>query len=99
MNHCKEIVNNYQATQLIFEFETLKQNDVDGKFFSMPNDQHTSEIEYKSNQKTSFETMQENLLNYIETSTIISSIFGFVITIIIAFILYQIIMMTIKACI
>jgi hypothetical protein len=33
MNHCKEIVNNYQATQLIFEFETFKQNDVDGKFF------------------------------------------------------------------
>ena len=46
MNHCKEIINNYQATQLIFEFETLKQNDVDGKFFSIPNDQHTSEIEY-----------------------------------------------------
>ena len=33
MNYCEEIVNKYQATQLIFEFETFKQNDVDGKFF------------------------------------------------------------------
>ena len=98
MNHCGEIVSNYQQAQIIFEFDNFKQNDANGKFFSMPNDERTSEIEYRSNQKSSIETIQEKLLNYIETSTILSSVFGFVLSIISIYICYQIIMLIIKSC-
>ena len=98
LNHCGEIVSNYQQTQLVFEFESFKQNDANGKFFSMPNDERTSELEYKTDQKTRIEKIQDKLLNYIETSTIMSSIFGFILSITIYFIIYQILMIILKSC-
>ena len=65
----------------------------------MPNDERTSEFEYKSNQKTRIEKIQEKLINFIETSTIMSSVFGFILTTIVFYIVYQIIMIILKSCI
>ena len=98
LNHCTEIINNYQTNQLVFEFESFKQNDCEGKFFSMPNDHHTSELEFKTDTKNSIESLQERVLSYIETSTIISSVFGFVSTILIVFLIFKITSVIIKAC-
>ena len=64
----------------------------------MPNDERTSELEYKTDQKTRIEKIQDKLLNYIETSTIMSSIFGFILSITIFFIIYQILMIILKSC-
>jgi hypothetical protein len=99
LNHCKEIINNYQISQLVFEFESFKQNDCEGKFFSMPNDHHTSELEFKSDTKISIASLQERVLSYIETSTIISSVFGFISTILIVYIAFKIVSAVIQACI
>ena len=99
LNHCKEIVNNYQTSQLVFEFESLKQNDCEGKFFSMPNDHLTSELEFKSDTKNSIASLQDRVISYIETSTILSSVFGFISTILIVYIAFKIISAIIQACI
>ena len=64
----------------------------------MPNDHHTSELEFKTDTKNSIESLQERVLSYIETSTIISSVFGFVSTILIVFLIFKITSVIIKAC-
>ena len=33
MNHCGEIVSNYQQAQIIFEIDNFKQNDANGNSF------------------------------------------------------------------
>jgi hypothetical protein len=52
---------------------------------------------FKSDTKISIASLQERVLSYIETSTIISSVFGFISTILIVYIAFKILSAVIQA--
>ena len=95
LNHHSEIINNYQPTQQITEFQTNEKNDAAGKFYSLPNDEHVSEMQFKSKTSATIEDINQKIVDYFGTSKILSSILGFISSILFAYIIYKIIIIII----
>ncbi len=97
-NHHNEIIGNYQSNNIIIEFQPNLHDDAEGKFYSMLNDEHVSEMESKSSSVNAITDIQSKMLGFLEKSTLFNTILGFITTIIIAYIFYKIILIIITNC-
>ena len=98
LNHHSEIVNNYQANPIIFEFQPNVQNDAEGKFYTLPNDKHTSDLERQSRTSAMIKDLNSQIINYLATTTIIHTLLGFITSAALIYICYKIITIIITGC-
>ena len=98
-NHHQEIISNYQQNDIKIEFEKT-QNIIDDefRFYSIPYDQHVSEMEVKSKTNSEITNIKSKVIEYIATSTIVTSIIGGLTTIVIIYVYFKILMILIEHC-
>jgi hypothetical protein len=99
-NHHQEIISNYQQETIKLEFEK-NQNTIDDefRFYSIPFDQHVSEMEYKSKTTETITELKGKVIDYIATSTIVTSIIGGLTTLFFIYLGFKILMVVINNCI
>ena len=99
-NHHQEIISNYQQEIIKLEFDK-NQNTVDDEFqfYSIPFDQHVTEMEYKSKTTETITELKGKVIDYIATSTIVTSIIGGLTTLFFIYLGFKILMVVINNCI
>ena len=98
MFHHNEISNNFNPNVVITDY-TNKVDDINGNFYTTPNDIIITEDEYKTKTKNEAKSFQELVLDTFSTFAIIDSVTSTVTFLIVCFVIYQIIKMIISACI
>ena len=84
----------------MLEFEKNKDDNTEQqRFYSLPIDQHVSDIQFKSKTSESIAEINTKILDFITTSTIATTIIGALTTIFMTYVAYKIIIVILKACI
>ena len=98
-NHHNEIIANFQPNALKLEFERNKDSSDQERFYSLPNDQHISDIQFKSKTSESIAEINNKILDFITTSTIATTIIGSLTTLFMIYVAYKVVILIIASCI
>ena len=97
--HHKEIIMNYQQEDIKIEFQQ-NQNvmNEEFRFYTIPYDQHVSEMQFKSKTSEEITDLKSKVVDYIATSTLVTSIIGGLTTIFIIYVCFKVLLILIENC-
>jgi len=96
--HQNQIISNYQNNEIHVEFDKTSQEDNLRVNPSPTDEQHFTEIEYKSKTTDSIVEIEKKVIDLISTSTIIKTLTGAFTTLIIIVLLFKVALLIIKNC-
>jgi hypothetical protein len=96
--HQNQIISNYQNNEIHLEYDKTRQDDSQTTISSTNDDQHFTEIEYKSKTVDSINEIEKKVIDLISTSTIIKTITGAFTTLLIVILLFKVAYLIIKNC-
>ena len=96
--HQNQIISNYQNNEIHLEYDKTRQDDIQTTISSTNDDQHFTEIEYKSKTVDSINEIEKKVIDLISTSTIIKTITGAFTTLLIVILLFKVAYLIIKNC-
>ena len=96
--HQNQIISNYQNNEIHMEYDKTRQDDSQTTISSTNDDQHFTEIEYKSKTVDSINEIEKKVIDLISTSTIIKTITGAFTTLLIVILLFKVAYLIIKNC-
>ena len=74
MKHSQPYINFFHHNEIIENYETVfnqERDDIEGKFYSMPNDENYSEVTYRSNTIDSITNFGEEIKNIFSSFTLV----------------------------